>query len=74
MRVPTPDGSVVDLTVKLRNKATVEEINAAMKKAAEGPMKGILKYETDPIVRADIVGSEYSLFLIACSPWKKMVT
>jgi glyceraldehyde 3-phosphate dehydrogenase len=60
MRVPTPDGSVVDLTVKLRNKATVEEINAAMKKAAEGPMKGILKYETDPIVSADIVGSEYS--------------
>lgn len=60
MRVPTPDGSVVDLTVKLNKKASVEEINAAMKAAAEGPMKGILKYETDPIVSADIVGSEYS--------------
>jgi glyceraldehyde 3-phosphate dehydrogenase len=60
MRVPTPDGSVVDLTVKLKKKATVEEINAAMKAAAEGPMKGILKYETDPIVSVDIIGSPYS--------------
>jgi glyceraldehyde 3-phosphate dehydrogenase len=60
MRVPTPDGSIVDLTVKLKKKATVDEINAAMKAAAEGPMKGILKYETDPVVSADIVGSEYS--------------
>ncbi|MBN2746291.1 MAG: type I glyceraldehyde-3-phosphate dehydrogenase [Bacteroidales bacterium] len=60
MRVPTPDGSVVDLTVKLTKKATVEEINSAMKAAADGPMKGILKYETDPIVSIDIVGSEYS--------------
>jgi glyceraldehyde 3-phosphate dehydrogenase len=60
MRVPTPDGSVVDLTVKLKKKATVDEINAAMKAAAEGPMKGILKYETDPIVSVDIIGSPYS--------------
>lgn len=60
MRVPTPDGSVVDLTVKLKKNATVDEINAAMKAAAEGPMKGILKYETDPIVGADIIGSTYS--------------
>jgi glyceraldehyde 3-phosphate dehydrogenase len=60
MRVPTPDGSIVDLTVKLKKKATVDEINAAMKAAAEGSMKGILKYETDPVVSADIVGSEYS--------------
>ena len=60
MRVPTPDGSVVDLTVKLKKKASVEEINAAMKAAAEGPMKGILKYETDPIVSVDIIGSAYS--------------
>jgi glyceraldehyde 3-phosphate dehydrogenase len=65
MRVPTPDGSVVDLTVKLRKKATVEEINAAMKAAAEGPMKGILKYETDPIVSCDIIGSPYSSILDA---------
>ena len=60
MRVPTPDGSAVDLTVKLKKKTTVEEINAAMKAAAEGPMKGILKYETDPIVSCDIIGSPYS--------------
>ena len=60
MRVPTPDGSVVDLTVKLKKKASVEEINAAMKAAAEGPMKGILKYETDPVVSVDIIGSSYS--------------
>jgi len=60
MRVPTPDGSAVDLTVKLKKKTTVDEINAAMKAAAEGPMKGILKYETDPIVSCDIIGSTYS--------------
>lgn len=60
MRVPTPDGSAVDLTVKLKKKTTVDEINAAMKAAAEGPMKGILKYETDPIVSCDIIGSPYS--------------
>ncbi len=60
MRVPTPDGSIVDLTVKLKKKTTVEEVNAAMKSAAEGPLKGILKYETDPIVSVDIIGSPYS--------------
>ncbi len=59
-RVPTPDGSIVDLTVKLKKKTTVEEIHAAMKKAADGSMKGILKYETDPIVSCDILGSTYS--------------
>jgi glyceraldehyde 3-phosphate dehydrogenase len=63
MRVPTPDGSVVDLTVKLTKKTTVDEVNAAMKAAAEGPMKGILKYETDPIVSCDIIGSTYSSIL-----------
>jgi glyceraldehyde 3-phosphate dehydrogenase len=60
MRVPTPDGSVVDLTVKLKKKTTIDEINAAMKAAAEGPMKGILKFETDPIVSCDVIGSTYS--------------
>lgn len=63
MRVPTPDGSVVDLTVKLIKKTTADEVNAAMKAAAEGPMKGILKYETDPIVSCDIIGSTYSSIL-----------
>ena len=60
MRVPTPDGSVVDLTVELEKPATKEEINAAMKKAAEGPMKGILEYVDEPIVSADIVDNKYS--------------
>ena len=60
MRVPTPDGSVVDLTVELEKHATKEEINAAMKKAAEGPMKGILEYVDEPIVSADIVDNKHS--------------
>ena len=60
MRVPTPDGSVVDLTVELEKPATREEINAAMKKAAEGPMKGILEYVDEPIVSADIVDNKHS--------------
>ena len=60
MRVPTPDGSVVDLTVELEKPATKEEINAAMKKAAEGPMKGILEYVDEPIVSADIVDYKHS--------------
>lgn len=60
MRVPTPDGSVVDLTCELMKPATVEEINAAIKEAADGKMKGILEYCTDPIVSVDIVGNPHS--------------
>jgi glyceraldehyde 3-phosphate dehydrogenase len=60
MRVPTPDGSVVDLTCELNRDVTKEEINEAMKKAAEGPMKGILEYCIDPIVSVDIVGNPHS--------------
>ncbi|MDP8235489.1 MAG: type I glyceraldehyde-3-phosphate dehydrogenase [Candidatus Erginobacter occultus] len=60
IRVPTPDGSLVDLTVELERDVTVEEVNAAMKTAAEGTMKGILAYETDPIVSIDIVGNPAS--------------
>ena len=59
-RVPTPDGSMVDLTVELEREATKEEINAAMKAAAEGPMKGILDYTEDPIVSIDVVGNPAS--------------
>lgn len=59
-RVPTPDGSMVDLTVELEKDATIESINAAMKAAAEGPMKGILEYTEDPIVSIDIVGNPHS--------------
>jgi glyceraldehyde 3-phosphate dehydrogenase len=60
MRVPTPDGSVVDLVCELEKPATKEEINAAMKAAAEGPMKGILEYAVDPIVSIDVVGNPAS--------------
>jgi glyceraldehyde 3-phosphate dehydrogenase len=60
MRVPVPDGSVVDLTFEMEKLATKEEINAAMKKAAEGPLKGILEYTEDPIVSIDIVGNPHS--------------
>ena len=59
-RVPTPDGSMVDLTVELEKSATVEAINAAMKAAAEGPMKGVLAYTEDPIVSSDIIGNPAS--------------
>lgn len=60
MRVPTPDGSAVDLTVELSRNATKEEINQALKTAAEGPMKGILEYCDEPIVSADIIGNTHS--------------
>jgi len=60
MRVPTPDGSVVDLVAELETPVTKEEINAAMKAAAEGPMKGILEYCTDPIVSVDVVDNPAS--------------
>ena len=60
MRVPTPNGSVVDLTCELEKEASVDEVNAAIKKAAESSMKGILKYETDEIVSQDIIGNTHS--------------
>lgn len=60
MRVPIPDGSLTDLTVVLKKETTKEKINAAMKAAAEGPMKGILEYTEDPIVSIDIVGNPHS--------------
>ena len=60
LRVPVPTGSVTDLTVDLRKSASVEEINAAYKAAAEGPLKGILKYYDAPIVSSDIVTDPHS--------------
>jgi glyceraldehyde 3-phosphate dehydrogenase len=60
MRVPTPDGSVVDLVAELNTPVTKEQINAAMKAAAEGPMKGFLEYCEDPIVSVDVVGNPAS--------------
>jgi glyceraldehyde 3-phosphate dehydrogenase len=60
VRVPTPDGSLVDLTCELAKPATKDEINAAMKAAADGPMKGVLEYLTEPLVSCDIIGNTHS--------------
>ena len=60
MRVPVPDGSVVDFTVELESDASVEAINEAVRRAAEGPMKGIVSYNTEPIVSSDIIGDSHS--------------
>ena len=60
LRVPVPDGSLTDLTVIVKKEVTAEEVNAAMKAAAEGPMKGILEYCEDPIVSVDIIGNSHS--------------
>ncbi|MFT6828079.1 MAG: glyceraldehyde 3-phosphate dehydrogenase [Roseivirga sp.] len=60
LRVPIPDGSLTDFTVILKKEVTAEQVNAAMKAAADGPMKGILEYTTDPIVSIDIVGNPHS--------------
>ena len=60
LRVPVPDGSLTDLTVVVNKEVTAEEVNAAMKAAAEGPMKGILEYTEDPIVSVDIIGNPHS--------------
>jgi len=60
LRVPIPTGSITDLTLISEKTVTVEEINAAYKKAAEGELKGILMYTEDPIVSSDIVGDPHS--------------
>jgi len=60
LRVPVPTGSIVDLTAVVSRDVTVEEVNAALRAAAEGPMKGILEYTEDPIVSSDIVGCSAS--------------
>lgn len=60
VRVPTPDGSLVDLTVELERDVTADEVNAAMKKASEGSLRGILAYTEDPIVSSDVIGTEAS--------------
>jgi glyceraldehyde 3-phosphate dehydrogenase len=60
LRVPVPDGSITDLVVELGRDVTKDEVNAAFKAAAEGPLKGILYYTEDPIVSSDIIGSPAS--------------
>jgi len=60
LRVPVPCGSVTDLVALCEKEVTVESVNAAMKKAAEGPLKGILEYCEDPIVSSDVIGNPAS--------------
>jgi glyceraldehyde 3-phosphate dehydrogenase len=60
LRVPVPTGSITDLTIETSTPVTVAQVNAAYKAAAEGPLKGILKYTEDPIVSSDIAGDPHS--------------
>ena len=71
LRVPTPTGSCVDLTVETAQPVTADAVNAAMKEAANGPMKGILDYVEDPIVLQDIVGDPHSSIFVP--DWTKVV-
>ena len=66
-RVPTPDGSITDLTVNLGATPSVEEVNALFREKAEGEMKGILEYTEDPIVSSDIIGNPNSCIFDALS-------
>jgi glyceraldehyde 3-phosphate dehydrogenase len=63
IRVPTPDVSLVDLTVRVEKKATVQQINDAMRAAANGPMKGILEVVDEPLVSSDFIGNKFSASL-----------
>lgn len=63
MRVPTPTGSVTDLTAQVSRETSVEEVNGALRKAAENELKGILDYNENPLVSSDIVGNPYSCIL-----------
>ena len=71
MRVPTPTGSAVDLVVETAKPVTVDAVNAAIKEAAQGPMKGIIDYCEDPIVLSDIVGDPHSAIFVP--DWTKVV-
>jgi glyceraldehyde 3-phosphate dehydrogenase len=65
LRVPVPTGSVVDLTAVMKRKVTPDEVNTAIKAAAEGPLRGILEYTEDPIVSSDIIGNPHSSIFAA---------
>ena len=67
VRVPVMDGSLVDLVVKVKRATTKEEVNAALKAAADGPLKGILEYCEDPIVSNDVIGNPHSSVLDSLS-------
>ena len=70
IRIPIPTGSIIDLSVRLEKKPSEDDINAAMEKAAAGPMKGILEYCIDPIVSSDIRGNTHSSIFDSLSTMK----
>ncbi|MCP4647695.1 MAG: type I glyceraldehyde-3-phosphate dehydrogenase [bacterium] len=63
LRVPVVDGSITDITVEVENATSKEEVNAKLKEAAEGPLKGVLQYLVEPLVSADIIGNPHSSIL-----------
>ncbi len=67
MRVPVPDGSIVDLVCRLRKSATSEDVNIAVREAAEGPMQRVLEYSEEPLVSSDIIGNPHSSIFDAMS-------
>jgi glyceraldehyde 3-phosphate dehydrogenase len=67
MRVPVPDGSIVDLVARLGAKASVEDVNTAVRAAADGPMKQVLEYSEAPLVSSDIIGNPHSSIFDAMS-------
>jgi glyceraldehyde 3-phosphate dehydrogenase len=71
LRVPVPCGSITDLVVELEKDVTAEDVNAAIKAAADGPLKKILEYNTDPIVSSDIIGNAHSCIFDA--PWTMVI-
>jgi glyceraldehyde 3-phosphate dehydrogenase len=71
LRVPVPCGSITDLVCELGKDVTVDQINGAMKAASEGPLKGILEYNVDPIVSSDIIGNIHSSIFDA--PWTMVI-
>jgi glyceraldehyde 3-phosphate dehydrogenase (phosphorylating) len=64
LRVPVPTGSLVDLTTVMARNVTKDEVNAAMRKAAEGPLEGILSYNEDPLVSTDVIGDSHSSIFV----------
>jgi glyceraldehyde 3-phosphate dehydrogenase len=67
MRVPVLDGSIVDLVARLGNKASAAEVNAAVRQAAEGPMRKVVEYSDAPLVSSDIIGNPHSSIFDALS-------
>jgi glyceraldehyde 3-phosphate dehydrogenase len=71
LRVPVPDGSITDLTCVLGRPVTKDEVNSALKAAADGPLAGIIEYATDPLVSSDIVGNPHSCIFM--SDWTQVI-